>query len=176
VRAPVGLTLAVIGVGRGTLSRLIHIDLRAMAARIAALAGETTANPTMARASGMVRWAGLFVRNFELTLYWGIAWALAHVVVLILGEAFWSHTGTPARLAIPLEALPGTMFVISIVRLATSMARVRQIHALTPPRDPAAPRLVNPPAPAPLLRLLEPTDLDLLAPLLVVVLLEVIAR
>ncbi|MDQ6747788.1 MAG: hypothetical protein M3010_06780 [Candidatus Dormibacteraeota bacterium] len=174
--APTVLTDAVIGAGRGTLSRLIHIDLRAMAARIAAIAGGDPDAPVPGVAAGLVRWAALFVRNFELTLYWGVAWALAHIGVLVLGEAFWPHTGTPTRVSLPFDVIPGGMFLVSILRLATCMARVRQIHALTPPNRPGAPRLVNP-TPIPWrLRLLWPTDLDLLGPLVVVAVLEVVAR
>jgi hypothetical protein len=162
--------------GRGTLGRLIHVDLRAMAARIADLTADPGEGLASGRAAGLVRWAGLFVRNFELTLYWGLAWAVAHVAVLLLAEAFWSHAGVPARVSLPLEVIPGAMFVISVVRLATCMARVRQIHAMTPPAQPGLPRLVNPPRPAPLLRLLEPTDLDLLVPLALAVAAEVFSR
>ncbi|MFN2465283.1 MAG: hypothetical protein ABR598_03350 [Candidatus Dormibacteria bacterium] len=77
-----------------------------MATRIADLSEAHSEDPALARAAGVVRWAGLFVRNFELTLYWGVGWALAHLVVLLLGELVFARRGTPTRLAIPLEVIP----------------------------------------------------------------------
>ncbi|MFN2465284.1 MAG: hypothetical protein ABR598_03355 [Candidatus Dormibacteria bacterium] len=68
------------------------------------------------------------------------------------------------------------MFLLSVVRLATCMARVRQIRAMVPRPLPGRPRLVNPGRPHPLLWLLAPTDLDLLLPVVAVAALEVLTR
>ena len=160
--------------GRLTLSRLIRLDVRGLAARIAAVAEESAASPALARAGGLVRWATLFVRNLELTLYWGVAWALAHVLMLIGAGIAWPHAAVPSRLELAVDLFGGLMFGLSVVRLATTTAQVRSLGSLAGP-DPSEPRLVNPPTPTLLLRLLEPTDMDLALVALVVIVAELFA-
>ena len=171
---PTVLTRAFAEAGRLTLSRVIRLDLRRLAARVTALAEEHADSPAVARASGIMRWATLFVRNLEMTLYWGATWAIAHVVMLIVASFLWPHGPVPPRVEIPVDLLPGLMFGLALLRLAITTARVRQVGSLAGP-DPAQPRLVNPPKAPLLLRLLEPTDVDLALVAALVVLAELLA-
>lgn len=171
---PTPLTRAFAEAGRLTLGRLLHLDLRGLVARVTALADEHADSPAVVRASGLVRWASLFVRNLEMTLYWGALWAILHILALVVAGAVTPHGGIPSRAAIVVDLFPGLMFGVALVRLAVTTTRVRRIGSLRRP-DPAEPRLVNPP-PRPLLwRLLEPTDLDLLLALLTVGVAELLA-
>jgi lysylphosphatidylglycerol synthetase-like protein (DUF2156 family) len=172
---PAVVTRAFAGVGRATLGRLTRLDLQGIAARLAALAEEHEDGPLLARAGGIVRWARLFARNFELTVYWLAAWAMAHVVLVLLGGIAYAHSGVPHRLAIPFDLLPGLMFLVSVVRLAVTTAQVRRVGFSTAAAPSGQPRLVNPPRPPLLLRLLEPTDLDLAVVMVVLVLVEFLA-
>ncbi|GAC1334959.1 MAG: hypothetical protein NVSMB17_17280 [Candidatus Dormibacteria bacterium] len=165
---PTRLTRAFAEAGRLSLGRLFHFDLRGLAARAADLRAQHGDSPALGRATGLVRWAGLLVRNLELTLYWGALWALLHLLVAIGGSLAWPHGGTPLRLWRAVDYFPALLFVGSVLRLALTTARVRQLSS-SPGADPTLPRLVNP-APGPLLpRLLQPSDLDLAAAAVVTV-------
>ena len=171
---PALLTRAFAAGGRRTLSRLIGLDVPGMAARVTAVAEESAVSPAFARASGLVRWATLFVRNLELTLYWGVTWALGHVLMLVVGGLAWPHGAVPARIELAVDLCGGLMFGLCVVRLAVTTARVRSLGSLARP-DPSEPRLVNPPRAPLLLRLLEPTDVDLALVALVVIVAELLA-
>lgn len=168
------LTRAFAEAGRLTLGRLTRLDVRGLAARITALAEEHADSPALARASGMVRWATLFVRNLEMTLYWGATWAVAHGVMLIVAGLTASHGQVPPRVEIAVDLSCGLMFGFAVMRLAITTAQVRSLGSFAGP-DPGEPRLVNPPRAPLLLRLLEPTDVDLAVAVLAVVVAELFA-
>jgi hypothetical protein len=168
------LTRAFAELGRLTLSRLIRLDMRGLAARVTALAEENADSPALARAGGLVRWASLFVRNLEMTLYWGATWAIAHVLMLIVGGIAWPRGMVPARLEIAVDFFGGLMFGLAVVRLAITTVQVRSLGSFAGP-DPTQPRLVNPPRGPLLLRLLEPTDVDLAVAALAVIVAELLA-
>ena len=171
---PTVLTRAFAEVGRVTLSRLVRVDLRRLVARASALAEEHAESPALARASGLVRWVSLFARNLEMTLYWGAAWGVAHLLMVIVASLLSAHGAVPPRVEIAVDLFLGLLFGVAVLRLAVTTARVRQLSALARP-DPGQPRLVNPPKRPPLLRLLEPTDLDLALALGLVLLAEFLA-
>ena len=171
---PSVLTRAFAAAGRVTLSRLVHVDLRRLVARVSALAEEHAESPTMARASGLVRWVSLFARNLEMTLYWAAAWGVAHLLMVIIASLLGPHGAVPPRVEIAVDLFLGLLFGVAVLRLAVTTARVRQLGAFARP-DPRQPRLVNPPRRPPFLRLLEPTDLDLALALGLVLLAEFLA-
>jgi len=171
---PTVLTRAFAEAGRLTLSRLVHVDLRRVVARVSALAEEHAESPALARASGLVRWVSLFARNLEMTLYWGAAWAIAHLLMVIVASLLFVHGVIPSRVEIAVDLFLGLLFGLAVLRLAVTTARVRQLGSFARPGA-GQPRLVNPPRRPPFLRLLEPTDLDIALALAMVLLAELLA-
>ncbi|HEY8739893.1 MAG TPA: hypothetical protein VIN56_04820 [Candidatus Dormibacteraeota bacterium] len=117
----------------------------------------------------------LFTRNFEMTLYWGLLWACTHLLVVVLGgEVLWAHRAVPAAVVIPAEVLPGGLFLVSITRLVVAMARVRRMDIFAGAPAPPALGPAGPPRGWLLVRLLQPTDVDVAVLVLLVAVLEVL--
>mgnify|MGYP003701407371 CR=1 FL=1 len=166
------LTAAVTFAGRTALSRLLHVNLHRFVERVSQAVAQNVGATSHVVARGAVRWVSLFVRNFEMTLYWLVIWAASHLLVVVLGGDLLGHAGVPRSLVLAAEAIPGGMFAISVARLVVAMARVRQVDVFAGGRSPRTLTSGDPPRGWLLLRLLEPTDIDILVVVAVVVILE----
>lgn len=167
------LTAAVTFAGRTALSRLFHVNLHRVVERVSQAVAENVGESSHVVARGAVRWVSLFVRNLEMTLYWMVIWAASHLLVAVLGGDLLGHAGVPRSLVLPAEAIPGAMFAMSIARLVVAMARVRQVDVFAGGSSPRTLTSGDPPRGWLLLRLLEPTDIDILVVVALVVILEV---
>ena len=158
-RGPVteGVTLS----GRTLLSRVFHVNLHRVVDRVSQAVVDNVGESSHVVARAAVRWVSLFVRNFEMTLYWGLAWALAHVLLVVVGGDILGQGRPPLALALAADGLPGVMFGISIARLVVAMTRVRQVDVFGGAPSSRALTAGERPRGWLLLRLLEPTDLDI---------------
>ena len=157
-RGPVttGVTLG----GRTVLSRVFHVDLHRMVERVSRAATENVGANSHVVARAALRWVTLFVRNFEMTIYWGITWAAAHLLIVVLGAEVLGAGHVPQLVVLAAKMLPGGMFAISIARLVITMARVRQVDVFAGARADLALTSGGPPRGWLLVRLLQPTDID----------------
>ena len=165
------LTATVTFAGRTALSRVLHVNLHRVVERVSQAVANNVGESSHVVARAAVRWVSLFVRNFEMTFYWAVLWAVSHLLLVVLGGDIAGHGGLPRSVVIPAEVLPGGMFAISIARLVVAMARVRQVDVFAGGAGPRALSSGDPSRGWLLVRLLEPTDLDLLVVVLVAALL-----
>ncbi|MGI8608806.1 MAG: hypothetical protein ACR2MY_06205 [Candidatus Dormibacteria bacterium] len=156
------VTASVTFAGRAAFSRVLHVDLHRAAQRVSLTAARNVGDTSHVVARAAVRWLGLFVRNLELALYWGIAWVLLHLLLALLGADILGHYRLPSSLVLALEAVPGMMFAISAARLVVATARVRQVDVFAGAPNPRALTSGEAPRGWLLVRLLQPTDLDVL--------------
>ena len=167
------LTAAVVFAGRAALSRVFHVNLHRAVERVSQAVANNVGESSHVVARAAVRWVSLFVRNFEMTFYWAVLWALSHLLLVILGGDIMGHGGLPASVVLAAEVLPGGMFALSIARLVVAMARVRQVDVFAGTSSLRTLPSGDPPRGWLLVRLLEPSDFDILLVVTVVVLLEV---
>jgi hypothetical protein len=172
-RGPV--TTAITMGGRTLLSRVFHVNLHRVVEQVSGAVASNVGDDSHVVARAAVRWVSLFVRNFEMTLYWGATWAVIHVLVLLLSGDILSPARVPAALALMADLFPGGMFAISIARLVVAITRVRQVDVFA--GAPAARMLPSgdPPRGWLLIRLLQPTDIDVLVVLALTLIVGVLA-
>ena len=172
-RGPIttGVTLG----GRTLLSRVFHVNLHRVVEQVSGAVTSNVGESSHVVARAAVRWVSLFVRNFELTLYWGVIWAVAHVLLVVLGGDILGARHVPAAVALMADVFPGGMFAISIARLVVAITRVRQVDVFA--GAPAARALPSgdPPRGWLLIRLLQPTDVDVLVVLAITLVVGVVA-
>lgn len=169
------LTATVTFAGRAALSRVLHVNLHRVVERVSQAVANNVGESSHVVARAAVRWVSLFVRNFEMTFYWAVLWALSHLLLVVLGGDIIGHAGLPRSVVIPAEVIPGGMFAISVARLVVAMARVRQVDVFAGGAGPRSLTSGDPPRGWLLVRLLEPTDVDVVLVVAVVLLLEVLA-
>ena len=159
--------------GRSALSRVLHVNLHRVAERVSQAVSNNVGESSHVVARAAVRWVSLFVRNLEMTFYWAVLWALSHLVLVVLGGDLIGHGGLPAAAVLPAEVIPGALFALSIARLVVAITRVRQVDVFAGGSSARTLTAGDPPRGWLLLRLLEPTDIDILVVVALVVILEV---
>ena len=167
------LTATMTFAGRTALSRVLHVNLHRVAERVSEAVANNVGASSHVVARAAVRWVSLFVRNLEMTFYWAVLWALSHLFLVVLGGDIVGHGGLPASVVLPAEVIPGAMFALSIARLVVAMARVRQVDVFAGGSSARTLTSGDPPRGWLLVRLLEPTDIDILVVVALVVILEV---
>lgn len=161
--------------GRTLLSRVFHVNLHRVVEQVSRAAANNVGEDSHLVARAAVRWVSLFVRNFEMTLYWGIIWAVAHLVVVLLGADILGAGRVPAAVMVAADVLPGGMFAISAARLVVAVTRARQVDVFAGAPSKRALTSGGPPRGWLLVRLLQPTDIDVVVVLAVTLVAAVVS-
>jgi hypothetical protein len=161
------LTRTLIAASRRLLAGVLRFDIGAM----------MEVEPKDEYEERVLVWIRLSILTFYLTVSWLVIWPLAHLSLILFGSQVLHWQRGPVWLFIVVEVLPASMMCLALVRMSVALPRmVATIKAVGDAKGAAVPppdwtqkgRLIQ--------RLVTPSDIDLVAAVLLVVALELLVR
>jgi hypothetical protein len=161
------LTNALASVGRTILATVLRLDI----GKMAGIQTRTT------DARLIMLWLTRVVTNVELMTTWLILWPVLHLGTLFVRRFALGLSQTPVPVLIPVELFPALMLSLAVMRMSISISQFTRVaKAISAAREAGIPPPGWTQEPGLALRLMKPTDVDLVLVAALIAVIEILVR